>query len=119
PAGLSMRRPDGQPLARCIAPPRLMPSRTGVTPVGEMSAEQHKAQAPRSVRVFVLTISDTRTEADDTSGQLARRLVEEAGHAVAGHRIVRDEPAEVRALLGRLAEDGAADVVVSSGGTGI
>ena len=84
-----------------------------------VSAEQHKAHAPRRVRVFILTVSDTRTEENDTSGQLARRLVEEAGHEVTGNRIVKDDPGEVMAVLRRVADERRADVVVSSGGTGI
>ena len=84
-----------------------------------MSAEQHKAHAPRVVRVYCLTVSDTRTEVDDTSGRLMRQLVEGAGHVVAGQRIVRDEPAEVTRLVRSVADEGGADVLVSSGGTGI
>lgn len=84
-----------------------------------MSVEQHKHHAPRVVRVFVLTVSDTRTEADDTSGQLARKMILDAGHVVAGHRIVRDEPAEVTRVVREVAEGALADVLVSSGGTGV
>ena len=84
-----------------------------------MSAESHKAHAPASVRVFLVTVSDTRTEETDTSGQLARRMIEGAGHSVAGYRILRDDPAEVAALVAAVAAGGAADVLVSSGGTGI
>ncbi len=84
-----------------------------------MGHEEHRKQAPRVVRVFVLTVSDTRTEADDTSGALARDLVEAWGHEVAGHAIVKDEPAEVARFVRDLAEKRAADVLVSSGGTGI
>ena len=84
-----------------------------------MSAEQHKAHAPRQVRVFCLTVSDTRTEADDTSGRLMQELVAAAGHVVAGYRILRDEPAEVARLVRSVADEGTAGVLVSSGGTGI
>ena len=84
-----------------------------------MSAEEHKAKAPAVVRVFVLTISDTRTEDTDTSGQLAQKLIEDAGHHIAGYRLLRDDPAEVAAVIGRIAQHELADVVVSSGGTGI
>ncbi len=84
-----------------------------------MSAEQHKAHAPRTVRVFVLTVSDTRTEETDTSGRLAKQLVEGAGHVVAGYRILRDEPDQVAALIESVAIEGGADVLVSSGGTGV
>jgi molybdenum cofactor biosynthesis protein B len=84
-----------------------------------MSAEQHKAHAPRSVRVFVVTVSDTRTEESDTSGRLARELLEREGHRVAGYRVLRDEPEQVAELVRAVAERGEADVLVTSGGTGI
>jgi molybdenum cofactor biosynthesis protein B len=84
-----------------------------------MGGEQHKAHAPRSVRAFVLTVSDTRTPETDTSGRLARELLEGAGHTVVGYRILPDEPLEVDRLIGEVAEAGETDVLVSSGGTGI
>lgn len=84
-----------------------------------MAVADHKQHAPAQVRVFVVTISDSRTEANDTSGRAARELVEAAGHVVAGYRVLKDDPAEVAALIRRIAEERAADVVVTSGGTGI
>jgi molybdopterin adenylyltransferase len=84
-----------------------------------MSVADHKKHAPRTVRVYVVTVSDSRSEANDTSGQAARALVEAAGHVVAGYRVLKDEPAEVAALIRRIAEERTADVVVTSGGTGI
>lgn len=84
-----------------------------------MAAEDHKRHAPASVRVFVLTISDTRTEENDASGRLAKDLLTQAGHVVAGSRIVKDEPAEVAALVKEIATRRGAEVLVSSGGTGI
>ncbi|HWE26960.1 MAG TPA: MogA/MoaB family molybdenum cofactor biosynthesis protein, partial [Polyangia bacterium] len=79
----------------------------------------HKQHAKAQVRVFVVTVSDSRTEETDTSGRAARQLVEAAGHVVAGYRIVKDEPAEVAAIIRRIADERLADVVVTSGGTGI
>ncbi len=67
----------------------------------------------------MITVSDTRTEADDTSGKLAVELVEAWGHTVAGKQILRDEPAEVARTIRYLANERAADVVITSGGTGI
>lgn len=77
----------------------------------------HHAAAPRSVRAAVLTISDTRTEATDTSGQYLLAELRGAGHEVAGYRIVQDDADGIRAALGDLMNS--ADVVMSSGGTGI
>ncbi|HQR30829.1 MAG TPA: molybdenum cofactor biosynthesis protein B [Anaeromyxobacteraceae bacterium] len=83
-----------------------------------MGHEEHRRHAPRSVRVFVVTASDTRGEAEDTSGAWLRQAVTAAGHALAGYRIVKDEPAEVRAALADAAA-AQADAVVVNGGTGI
>jgi molybdenum cofactor biosynthesis protein B len=84
-----------------------------------MGHEEHKEHGPKVVRVYVLTISDTRTEEDDTSGKLARELIAAWGHEVAGPRIVKDEPKEVAAILRDLTERAAADVIITSGGTGV
>ena len=64
-----------------------------------------------------MTVSDTRTEADDTSGGRIRALLEENGHRVAFYRIVKDEPAQIARLL----KDIPASVraVVFNGGTGL
>ncbi len=84
-----------------------------------MAVADHKQHAPTKVRVYVVTVSDSRTEATDTSGRAARELVEAAGHVVAGYQILKDEPAAVAALIRKLADERAADVIVTSGGTGI
>ena len=73
----------------------------------------------RSVRVLTVTISDTRTPADDESGRCLRDLLGNAGFTLSEHRIVRDEPAALRALLEAVAEQDLADAVISTGGTGI
>jgi molybdenum cofactor biosynthesis protein B len=83
-----------------------------------MGHEVHKRDAPRSIRVFVVTASDTRGEAEDASGAYLRAAVAEAGHALAGYRIVKDEPAVLVAALGEAAAAGA-DAVVVNGGTGV
>ncbi len=84
-----------------------------------MAAEDHKQHAPASLRVFVVTISDTRTEATDTSGRAMKELVSAAGHSIAGYKILRDEPKEVAALVRAVADEQSADVVITSGGTGV
>jgi len=84
-----------------------------------VSASEHKAQAPVSVGCFILTVSDTRTQDTDTSGQAIRDLVIRAGHHVTGHAIVRDEPTEVAALVRARISDPATQVIITTGGTGI
>ena len=83
-----------------------------------MSTEEHRATAPSSVRCFVLTISDTRTTDNDTSGDLIVGLLVTAGHVLAGRTLVKDDPAAVRAAIvnGRI---GATQAIITTGGTGI
>jgi molybdenum cofactor biosynthesis protein B len=83
-----------------------------------MSHEEHKKEAPRSIKVFVVTASDSRGEAEDVGGAFLREAVAKAGHAVAGYRIVKDEPAAIRDALEEAARAGAEAIVVN-GGTGI
>ena len=84
-----------------------------------MSHVEHKSHAPSSVACYVLTVSDTRTPETDTGGRTIRELLERAGHSIAGHAIVRDEPAEVKARVGEQLAAGQARVIVTTGGTGI
>lgn len=65
----------------------------------------------------IVTVSDTRTEADDTSGQRIRALLEEAGHRLGYYRIVKDEPGEIAALIGAAPAEVA--VLIVNGGTGV
>jgi molybdenum cofactor biosynthesis protein B len=84
-----------------------------------VSVLDHKAQAPASVGCYVLTVSDTRSHATDTSGRAIRELLESGGHVVTGSDIVRDDPAQVTAVVQRQLADAATRVVITTGGTGI
>src|SRR5262245_57811159 len=87
-----------------------------------MSDIEHKAQAPRAVRCFVLTVSDSRTDATDTSGGAIVDLLKLAGHTVVGRRIVKDEPTAVRTVITQqLSSDPqtGTQVIITTGGTGI
>jgi molybdenum cofactor biosynthesis protein B len=80
---------------------------------------EHKAQAPRSVRCYVITVSDTRTDATDASGRAIVALLEAAGHAVAGRTIVKDDPELVRGTVARQLANPDVQVIITTGGTGI
>ena len=84
-----------------------------------MSVQEHKAYAPVSVSCFVLTVSDTRTEADDTGGQAIRQLLESGGHSVTGHVIVRDDSEAVVRAVNVCLVDAGTQVIITTGGTGI
>jgi molybdenum cofactor biosynthesis protein B len=84
-----------------------------------MSDIEHKAAAPASVRCFVVTVSDTRTEATDRSGRAIIDLLTAAGHVVIGRTLVRDEPELVRDTVERQLANPEVQVIVTTGGTGI
>jgi molybdenum cofactor biosynthesis protein B len=84
-----------------------------------MSSVAHRAAAPAAVRCFVITVSDTRTEDTDTGGRAIIQLLTASGHIVEGRRIVRDEPAQVAALIREQASEALVDVIITTGGTGI
>jgi molybdopterin adenylyltransferase len=84
-----------------------------------VSHVEHKSHAPASVACYVLTVSDSRTAETDIGGRTIRELLEGAGHTVAGHAIVRDDPPQVAAIVRKEVETGRARVIVTTGGTGI
>jgi molybdenum cofactor biosynthesis protein B len=84
-----------------------------------MSVAEHRAQAPARVTCFVLTVSDTRTLATETSGRVIAEMLEAGGHAVVGRAAVRDEPAEVTRVLREQISRGEARILITTGGTGI
>ena len=87
--------------------------------MAERSDLEHKGQAPRSVSCYIITVSDTRTEDTDASGRAIGDLLTANGHAVAGRTIVRDDPALVRSTIERQLAYKAAQVIITTGGTGI
>src|SRR5712672_4722338 len=84
-----------------------------------MSDTEHKAAAPASVRCFVITVSDTRTEATDRSGRAILDLLTAAGHVVVGRTIVKDEPLLVRDTIERQLANPEVQAIITTGGTGI
>ncbi|HXZ03027.1 MAG TPA: molybdenum cofactor biosynthesis protein B [Stellaceae bacterium] len=72
-----------------------------------------------AVNIAVLTVSDTRGEAEDTSGRTLAELIAAAGHRVRERRILRDDKAEIIAQLRAWIADPLVDVVISTGGTGV
>lgn len=84
-----------------------------------MSAPNHRAYAPQSVAVHVITVSDTRTMETDTSGRAIAELLAAKGHVVHGRTMLKDEPSDVRAAVQRLASDASVAAVITTGGTGV
>ena len=72
-----------------------------------------------AVRIAVLTVSDTRTAADDTSGDTLVERLTDAGHVLAARGIVTDDRAAIAARLRQWIADPAVDVILTTGGTGL
>lgn len=83
-----------------------------------MASIPHPDLQPQGVRCGVLTVSDTRSPATDSSGQLIQQLLTEAGHSIRHYTIVRDEPDRIQSLL---QDWGSTDMqaIILNGGTGI
>ena len=71
------------------------------------------------VRAATVTVSDTRTAADDEGGARLRERLQAAGLALGPHAIVRDDPEAIRAIIARVCDEDLAEVIVTTGGTGI
>lgn len=73
----------------------------------------------KPVRVAVLTVSDTRTRENDTSGDLLEERVTTAGHELAARELVRDDTEVIAETVSGWIADPGVDVVISTGGTGL
>jgi len=82
-------------------------------------AREHRETSPRSIGCYVLTISDSKTPETDTSGILIREMLTAAGHTVVGSAVVRDEPAQVAAVIREGCGNPALQAFILTGGTGV
>ena len=71
------------------------------------------------IGIAVMTVSDTRTSADDKSGDTLTERIAAAGHRLAGRVIVKDDVRQIRSAARKFIADKAVDVVISTGGTGL
>ena len=70
------------------------------------------------LKIAVLTVSDTRSLAEDKSGATLAERIEKTGHALAGRAIVQDDIEAIRAQLRAWIADPAIDAIITTGGTG-
>ena len=82
-----------------------------------MSIDERKNFIP--VRIAVLTVSDTRSLADDKSGSVLNKRIEASGHQVVFREIIEDDRQKIRSKLEDWIENNAVDVIISTGGTGL
>lgn len=73
----------------------------------------------KPIRIAILTVSDSRTEADDKSGNVLVERLQENGHILGDRKIVRDEKTAIVDVLNQWIDDPEIDAVISTGGTGL
>jgi molybdenum cofactor biosynthesis protein B len=73
----------------------------------------------KPVRIALLTVSDSRTLTDDSSGDILAQRIEDAGHDLAAREISRDDVGELTAHLHRWIDDETIDCIICTGGTGL
>ncbi|HEY2904428.1 MAG TPA: molybdopterin-binding protein, partial [Vicinamibacterales bacterium] len=76
---------------------------------------EHRSQAPSSIGCFVITVSDTRTEATDTSGRAISELLLAAGHRIVGRTILKDDAELVRGAVERHLANPDVQVIITTG----
>lgn len=72
-----------------------------------------------ALNIAILTISDSRTEADDLSGKALADRATEAGHQLCAKQIVADDIYQIRATVSNWIVDSKVDAVITTGGTGV
>jgi molybdenum cofactor biosynthesis protein B len=84
-----------------------------------MSTADHKAQAPKSLNIAVISVSSTRSLAEDESGHWIRKQTERKGHIVVFHEVVIDDAGRIEEMVKRILEVYTPHVILMTGGTGI
>ncbi|KLI64020.1 molybdenum cofactor biosynthesis protein B [Aurantiacibacter marinus] len=79
----------------------------------------HESLAFVPITIAVLTVSDTRTPADDTSGNILCERINQKGHVVSRRTIVKDDAGLIAAQLREWIADSEVDVIITTGGTGL
>ncbi len=82
-------------------------------------SQSHRDQAPQSVGVAVITVSDTRTLQDDLGGALIVQTLDRAGHRVVARKIIVDQQERITEAVVALLADPQVDAVLLTGGTGL
>lgn len=98
--------------------PRLM-SQNPPTAPDDSPSGRHREESPDSVTVAVLTLSDTRSPAEDRSGTLIREFLTWRGHVVVAYDVLPEEPDAMTTLLRRWIENPEISAIITNGGTGI
>ena len=83
-----------------------------------MGHHEHEAEAPKNLDIGIITLSDTRSAAEDKSGEVLKGLLASAGHRIAEYTVIKEDP---KAMLSTFQSflDRKIDVLITNGGTGL
>jgi molybdenum cofactor biosynthesis protein B len=84
-----------------------------------MGTHEHKKHAPRKVTIGLVTVSTTRTLADDTSGKWTRETAASQGHDILYHQVIPDDADIIASTVQKVIHNQQPRVILVSGGTGI
>src|ERR1700736_5723492 len=93
-------------------------TRPGMTRRGMVMSSIDESKKFVPLNIAVLTISDTRSLADDKSGTTLSERIVAAGHRLAAREIIADDVDAIRSIIKRWIADPGVDVVITTGGTG-
>ena len=84
-----------------------------------MGYHEHRHLSPKNIGCAVVTITDSRSEEEDESGQLIQGRLRDHGHIVADYRLLKNDAAAIRATITELVGRDDVQAIITTGGTGI
>jgi molybdenum cofactor biosynthesis protein B len=84
-----------------------------------MGVKAHKKNAPKHVDIGIITVSTTRTKAEDESGKWISKRVEKEGHRVIFHKVIPDDSDAILSTIQSVIHELHPQIIIVSGGTGI
>jgi len=108
-AGHSLSRSEPQPRENGIMPEARLKD----------TIEEHKKKSQIRANVAVITLSSSRSPANDQSGDIIQQLLEDNGHSVALRKLISDSRNVLRATLRELIRQKNVDTIITTGGTGL
>src|SRR6056297_247110 len=84
-----------------------------------MGHKAHKQAAPKNLRLGILTVSTTRSLAEDKSGHWMNRQAKREGHTVVLHRVIPDDRSEISRIVSEVVNHQAPEILLVNGGTGL
>jgi molybdenum cofactor biosynthesis protein B len=84
-----------------------------------MGFKEHKEKSLKKVSCVVITISDTRNEKSDKSGNIIKNFLKNESHEIVDYKIIKDEPRDIKEYLEKIINIKNIQAIILNGGTGI